>query len=142
MLQFKPFSQHQVQLYQVPYPTPQSEGFSLFCSVLVNIPTFHHYSYHQQIISSILQMRTVTNIRKTNHSHIVINTALSMEPGNFQASSRALLTLTSCLSPPPFCASMLAGCCLLPQWPWSIREEADRWDTMASTLCISPLSSY
>ena len=100
MLQFKPFSQHQVQCYQVPYPTPQSEGFSLFCSVFVNIPKFHHYSYHQQIISSNLQMRTVTNIRKSNHSHTVMNTALSMEPGNFQASSRALFTLTSCLSPP------------------------------------------
>ena len=84
VLQFKPFSQCQVQLYQVPYPTPQSEGLSFFCSVFVNIPKFHHYSYHQQIISSILQMWTVTNIRKSNHSHIVMNTALSLEPGNFK----------------------------------------------------------
>ena len=71
VLQFKPFSQCQVQLCQVPYPTPQSEGLSFFCSVLVNIPKFHHSSYHQQIISSILQMRTVINIRRSSHSHMV-----------------------------------------------------------------------
>lgn len=71
VLQFKPFSQCQVQLCQVPYPTPQSEGLSFFWSVLVNIPKFHHSSYHQQIISSILQRRTVINIRRSNHSHIV-----------------------------------------------------------------------
>lgn len=38
-----------------------------------------------------------------------------------------------------FLGSNTGGGCLLPQRLHSLREEADTWSTMTSTLCISPL---